>query len=110
MAPRPPDQAPAPEHVGHHTRRGISWNLAGAAVTNTLRLVTVVVLGRVLHPHDFGVVAAAVSVTYLIHHVRDLGLGPALVQRASLDRAHIATAFAVSLYLGLGLGLALVLV
>jgi len=109
MAPRPPDQAPAPEHVGHHTRRGISWNLAGAAVTNTLRLVTVVVLGRVLHPHDFGVVAAAVSVTYLIHHVRDLGLGPALVQRASLDRAHIATAFAVSLYLGLGLGLALVL-
>ena len=41
--------------------------------------------------------------------MRDLGLGPALVQRATLDRAHIATAFAVSLYLGLGIAALLVL-
>jgi O-antigen/teichoic acid export membrane protein len=104
-----PDAAPAPERVGHHARRGISWNLVGAVVTNALRLVTVVVLGRVLDPHDFGVVAAALSVTVLLHNVRDIGLGPALVQRATLDRAHVATAFAVSLYLGLAIAAALVL-
>jgi len=79
-----PTGEPAPERVGHHTRRGISWNLVGAAVTNTLRLVTVVVLGRVLDSRDFGVVAAALSVTVLLQNVRDLGLGPALVQRAAL--------------------------
>lgn len=110
MAPKPaPEPEPAPEQVGHHTRRGISWNLVGAVVTNVLRLVTVVVLGRVLDPHDFGVVAAALSVTVLLHNVRDIGLGPALVQRKSLERAHVATAFAVSLYLGLAIALALVL-
>jgi len=104
-----PTGEPAPERVGHHTRRGISWNLVGAAVTNTLRLVTVVVLGRVLDSRDFGVVAAALSVTVLLQNVRDLGLGPALVQRAALDRAHVATAFAVSLYLGLGIAALIVL-
>jgi len=69
----------------------------------------VVVLGRVLDPHDFGVVAAALSVTVLLHNVRDLGLGAALVQRAELDRAHVATAFAASLYVGLAIAIALVL-
>ncbi|HWO19015.1 MAG TPA: lipopolysaccharide biosynthesis protein [Kofleriaceae bacterium] len=104
-----PEAGPAPERVGQHTRRGISWNLAGAVATNAMRLLTVVVLGRVLAPHDFGVVAAALSVTVLLHNVRDIGLGPALVQRPSLDRAHVATAFAVSLYLGLAIALLLVL-
>jgi PST family polysaccharide transporter len=103
------DSAPAPDRIGHHTRRGISWNLVGAVATNAMRLLTVVVLGRVLDSHDFGVVAAALSVTVLLHNVRDIGLGPALVQRASLDRAHVATAFAVSLYLGLAIALLLVL-
>jgi PST family polysaccharide transporter len=103
------EREPTPESVGRHARRGISWNLVGAAVTNALRLVTIVVLGRVLDSHDFGVVAAALSVTVLLHNVRDLGLGPALVQRAALDRAHVATAFAVSLYLGLAISALLVL-
>jgi O-antigen/teichoic acid export membrane protein len=103
------DAGPAPERIGQHTRRGISWNLVGAVATNAMRLLTVVVLGRVLHPHDFGVVAAALSVTVLLHNVRDIGLGPALVQRQSLERAHVATAFAVSLYLGLAIALLLVL-
>ncbi len=104
-----PTPDPAPDRIGQKTRRGISWNLVGAVVTNVLRLVTVAVLGRVLDPHDFGVVAAAMSVAVLLHMVRDLGLGPALVQRASLDRAHVATAFAVSVYLGFAIALGLVL-
>jgi PST family polysaccharide transporter len=99
-----PRREPEPGQIGHQTRRGIRWNLVGAVVTNTLRLVTVVVLGRVLDAHDFGVVAAALSVTVLFHNVRDLGLGAALVQRAELDRAHVATAFALSVYVGLALG------
>lgn len=105
----PADHTPEAARIGHHTRRGISWNLVGAVVTNALRLVTVVVLGRVLDAHDFGVVAAALSVTVLLHNVRDLGLGLALVQRPELDRAHIATAFAVSLYLGLAIAAGLAL-
>jgi teichuronic acid exporter len=93
----PPDAA----EVRLQARRGISWNLVGAVVTNVMRLVTVVVLGRLLDPHDFGVVAAALTVTVLLHNIRDIGLGPALIQRANLERGHIEAAFATSLYIGL---------
>ncbi|HEY0483156.1 MAG TPA: lipopolysaccharide biosynthesis protein [Kofleriaceae bacterium] len=84
-------------------RRGISWNLVGAVSTNAMRVLVVVVLGRVLGSHDFGVVAAALSVIAILHMVRDLGIGPALIQRKELARGHVATAFAVSTYLGAGL-------
>lgn len=104
-----PTHTPDGARVGDQARRGISWNLAGAIITNVLRLLVVVVLGRVLSSHDFGVVAAALSVTIILHNVREIGLGAALVQRVSLEPGHITTAFAVSLYLGLAISAGLVL-
>lgn len=74
-----------------------------------MRLVVVVVLGRLLDPGDFGVVAAALSVTVILHNLRDIGIGPALIQRAEIERAHVAAAFAVATYLGLGIAAVLVL-
>lgn len=73
-----------------------------------MRLVSVAVLGRVLTPHDFGVVAAALSVLLVLHQVRDIGIGAALIQRQELDREHIAVGFAFSFYLGLVLAALLV--
>ncbi|MEZ4365357.1 MAG: lipopolysaccharide biosynthesis protein [Kofleriaceae bacterium] len=95
--------------VAAQTRRGISWNLAGAVVTNAMRVVVIVVLGRLLDADDFGVVAAAVSVAVILHGLRDVGLGQALIQRRELARGHATTAFAVSTYLGLILAAVLVL-
>ncbi len=65
-------------------------------------------MGRVLAPHDFGVVAAALSVLLVLHQIRDIGIGAALVQRKHLDREHVATAFAFSIYLGAALAAVLV--
>lgn len=91
------------DHLGHKTRRGLSWNLAGAVVVNAMRLVVLVVLGRVLTSTDFGIVAAAISVNTVVHSVRDFGIGPALIQRKQLEEGHLTTAFAVITYLGLAL-------
>lgn len=93
--------------IAQKTRRGISWNLAGAIATNGMRLVVLAVLGRMLSPDDMGVVALAVSVNAIVYAIRDVGIGPALIQRKELDDGHIATAFAVSIYTGLVLSLAL---
>jgi PST family polysaccharide transporter len=68
-----------------------------------MRLIVLTVLGRALTSTDFGVVAAAVSVNVIVYGIRDIGIGPALVQRKQLEPAHLTTAFAVSLYLGLAL-------
>jgi PST family polysaccharide transporter len=101
---------PSPDDVvSGQTRRGISWNLLGAIATNGMRLVTVVVLGRLLSSADFGIVAAATSVLVVLHYLRDIGIGPALVQRADLTREHEATAFATSVYLGVAFAVAIVL-
>ncbi|HEX7836969.1 MAG TPA: lipopolysaccharide biosynthesis protein, partial [Kofleriaceae bacterium] len=99
------DQALLPQKV----RRGISWNLVGAVSTNAMRLLVLVVLGRILDPRAFGVVAAALSVIAILHMVRDLGIGPALIQRKELAPGHVATAFAVSAYLGVVLAAAVAL-
>ena len=95
--------------VAHRARRGISWNVVGAVLTNAIRLVTVMVLGRALSPGDFGVVASALTVTLVLHHMRDVGIGAALIQRENIDREHVATALAFSIYLGVALGAVLVL-
>jgi PST family polysaccharide transporter len=92
-----------PTQLPRQVRRGISWNLVGAVSTNAMRVGVVVVLGRVLGSHDFGVVAAALSIIAILHTVRDLGIGPALIQRRDLSPGHVATAFAVSSYLGVAL-------
>lgn len=94
---------PDPARISRQVRRGISWNLIGAISTNAMRLVVVVVLGRVLDSRAFGVVAAALSVITILTTVRDIGIGQALIQRKTLDAAHYSTAFAVSTYLGVGL-------
>ncbi|HET9627820.1 MAG TPA: lipopolysaccharide biosynthesis protein [Kofleriaceae bacterium] len=84
-------------------RTGISWNLVGAVSTNVIRLGMVIALGRILDTEDFGVVAAALTVITIFHMVRDLGIGPALIQRKALEAGHVATAFAISAYLGLAI-------
>lgn len=91
----------SPEHIGHQTRRGISWSFVGAVVTNAMRVVVLAVLGRTLTSTDFGIVAAAVSVNVIVYGIRDIGIGLALVQRKELEPSHLTTAFAVSVYLGI---------
>ena len=97
------------DQLAFKTRRGLSWNLAGAVMTNGTRLVVLVVLGRLLTSTDFGIVAAAVSVNTIVHSFRDIGLGAALIQRKQLEPGHLTTSFAVSMYLGIALSLILFL-
>lgn len=63
----------------------------------------IAVLGRALSSADFGVVAAAASVNVILFAIRDIGVGTALVQRKTIERAHLTTAFALSTYLGLAI-------
>lgn len=89
------------DHLGKEMRRGFSWNLAGALTVNGMRILVLIVLGRALSSADFGIVAAAVSVNTIVYSIRDIGIGPALIQRKQLDKGHLTTAFAVSMYLGI---------
>jgi polysaccharide transporter, PST family len=65
--------------------RGSSWLLLSALVTSVLQLVSAAVLGRLLTPADFGVVAAALLVVRVVYYFSQFGLGSALVQKPALS-------------------------
>ncbi len=88
----------------HHTVAGIFWLSYGKAAFFLLQLVVVGVLARLVTPTAFGVVNAALIVTGFSAIVSQLGLGPALVQRPTLERRHIDTAYTFSFWFGLSLG------
>lgn len=107
MADEPSVDAPAPapgtKGLGRRTVSGISWTLFGNVLSNVLRIAVVAILGRLMSPEDFSVVAAAMIVIFFAARVRDAGLGLALVQKKEITRAHVEASFAFSLLFGLAL-------
>lgn len=83
---------------------GLLWVGVGKAAGAVLRLLVLVVLARLLSPGDFGVMSAALIVIGLALIFSQLGLGPAIVQRAKLETRHLQTAFTASVALGVALG------
>lgn len=93
-----------PRGLTHRTITGLLWMAGGKGAQTVLDVVVLAVLARLLTPHDFGIVSAALVVTRFSSLFSRLGLGPALVQLPELEARHEKTAFATSLGLGLVLG------
>lgn len=74
-----------------------------------VQLLSIVVLSRLLSPADFGLVALAAAVSSFVLLFRDLGTGPALIQKLELDGQTQSSAFWLNTAVGLALGLVLLL-
>lgn len=72
-----------------------------------VQLLSIVVLSRLLAPRDFGLVALAATVSTFALLFRDLGIAPAIIQKAELDQPTKSAAFWLSAAFGLGLGVAI---
>lgn len=96
--------------LARKTAGGVRWNLVGTIGTNALRVIVIPILGRLLTPNEFGVVAAALTVIAFATFLKDAGVGNALVQRKELSERHVEAAFAFSIIFGVVLagGLAFV--
>ena len=105
----PPEAEPKPQGLRKKTTRSIAWSLLGSVGTNVVRIISLAILGRLLAPHDFGIVATAMTVIVLVQSVRDIGVGGALIQRKNLTQPEIDSAFAFSTWLGLALTLVMLL-
>ena len=97
----------APESLTRVTGRGFVWSFGGGVGQALLGIVSIVLLSRLLTPAEFGAAAAASLVVGLAGVLSQVGVGPALVQRKSLDDAEVSAAFVFST--GLSAVLALVL-
>ena len=97
-----------PEHgLAARTAAGASLLIAQRLITRFIDLGTLFVLGRLLSPGDFGLVAIAMSLILVVEAILELPLNQALVRLPTLTKAHYDTAFTVGLMRGLGLALIL---
>ncbi|GAA2726839.1 lipopolysaccharide biosynthesis protein [Cellulomonas aerilata] len=71
--------------LGQRAARGAFVTLGGQAARIVLQLVSVVVLARLLDPHDYGILAMVLAVIGVGEIFRDFGLSNAAVQAKSLS-------------------------
>jgi O-antigen/teichoic acid export membrane protein len=91
--------------VSRAALRGAAWMGLASWTNQAVALATFVVLGRLLAPDDFGLVAAASVVLWLLRVLVDQGFSQVLVQRQDLTELHVDTAFWTALGTGAGLAL-----
>jgi O-antigen/teichoic acid export membrane protein len=73
--------------------RGIAWKTASAIVLQVSRIVTAVLLARLLTPHDYGVAGMVLVASALVLVFADMAFGSALVQRRQLSELDRSTVF-----------------
>ena len=79
---------------------GLRWTGASEVVMQVVRMLTAVVLARLLAPDDYGLAALALVFASLVLVFSDLALGAAIVQRKVLTEHDRATAFWLSVGTG----------
>jgi O-antigen/teichoic acid export membrane protein len=82
------------------TLRGGIARSFGLAARFGLRLVTLMVLARLLDPKDFGLVGMVTAFTGVLDIFRDFGLSAATVQRASVTQEQVSTLFWINVAFG----------
>jgi O-antigen/teichoic acid export membrane protein len=87
------------------TIRGGAAKVVSQAANFTLRLGSVMILGRLLEPKDFGLVGMVTAIIGVLNLFRDFGLSTATVQRNTVTDGQISTLFWINLLVGAVLGI-----
>jgi len=95
--------------VMHHglTKRsvaGVFWTGLSVGAQETMQVIALVVLARLLMPPEFGLFAATMVVVGFSSIFSGLGVGPAIVQRTELENRHLRVGFTLSVLLSLVVG------
>lgn len=85
--------------------RGGFAKLCSQGVTFVLRVGSLMALGRLLEPNDFGLVGMVTAVLGVFNLFRDFGLSTATVQRADVTDHQVSTLFWINILVGTVLGL-----
>jgi PST family polysaccharide transporter len=81
----------------HTTARGVVWSFGSSASQAILQIVSLAVLGRLLVPSEFGLVAAASLVIGFTTTIGQVGVTAALVQKPQLSQKEVGAGFVVAI-------------
>jgi PST family polysaccharide transporter len=85
--------------------RSVSWQTLNVGFQVLFQLAFIKALSIFLTEAEWGIIGIALGIIGIIEIFAQLGVGPSLIQRKSLDAAQINAAFWVSLLLGVLFGL-----
>ena len=90
--------------------RGGAWVFALRIVHRIFDLIRIVVLARLLQPHDFGLLGIALLTLAILETFSQTGFGPALIQKKDSVEGYLNTAWTVSIIRGVALFIILYLI
>ncbi|MCY7405470.1 MAG: oligosaccharide flippase family protein [Cryobacterium sp.] len=113
IAPNSPDVPETPRStagLGRTAGRGASTTLVGQLIRIGVQLGGIVVLGRLLDPSDYGLVASVAAIIGVGEVLRNFGLSSAAIQVRDLSRHQKDNLFWINSLIGLALMLLAVLI
>ncbi len=69
------------------------WIMAGQAGGHSLRMLSIIILARILTPSDYGLIAMVAVLTNFIQMFKDIGLNVATVQSKEITHAEVSNLF-----------------
>jgi O-antigen/teichoic acid export membrane protein len=90
--------------IARQTAVGGTWMVGARLISRVIDLGTMLVLAHLLRPKDFGLVAIAMTLIYVVEAALELPVSQALVRLSNVEPEHYDTAFTLSLGRGLALG------
>lgn len=91
--------------IRERTIQGGLAKLVSQGAAFFLRIGSLMVLGRLLDPKDFGLVGMVTAITGVLNLFRDFGLSTATIQRADITEEQVSTLFWINLFVGAVLSL-----
>jgi O-antigen/teichoic acid export membrane protein len=91
------------ENLRQQTVSGLGWNAATQTLAKVLQFVAVIVLARLLSPHEFGLVAMILVFTGFASTIADVGLGASIIQKQTLSDANLNSVFWLNIAVGCAL-------
>ena len=85
------------------TLNASAWTVTVKLVSRSLDLLTLLVLARYLGPGDFGLIAMAMTLVYVVEAILELPLSAALISADEITEGMYDTAFTLSLLRGLAI-------
>ncbi len=85
-----------------HARSGVVWTALAVAASAVVQILRIVILARFfLEPHDFGLIALAIAIIYIIAGVADIGTTSSLLHRQDATQDELSSVFWFNVALGL---------
>jgi len=91
------------QQMARRAGSAIIWRMLQLACVKVIFLVRTLVLARLLVPDDFGLLAVSLIAVDILKRVTNLGMVPALIQRADADESHYAAAWTAGVVRALGI-------